>query len=73
MRDGLVTISDGGNEAAAIRSQRRQLVGIQRAHKELNLSREFLYRLPEGTPGVYKFGRAVRFDLDELRAWAAKG
>ncbi len=36
----------------------------------LGVSKMFLYRLPKEVPGVYRFGRAVRYDVEELRAWA---
>jgi hypothetical protein len=50
----------------------RELAKIKQAEKELKLSREFLYRLPPGTPGVFKFGRSWRCDIDILKQWAAE-
>jgi predicted DNA-binding transcriptional regulator AlpA len=45
---------------------------VREAARALGVSKTFLYKLPRGTPGVYVFGRAVRYDVEELRAWAAK-
>ena len=49
----------------------RELQKVAEAARGLGVSRTFLYKLPRGTPGVYVFGRAVRYDVEELRAWAA--
>lgn len=46
------------------------LATIHGAMQALSLSREFLYHLPPGTKGVYRFGRALRFNLVELKEWA---
>jgi hypothetical protein len=51
----------------------RHLQKVEGAAKALGVSKTFLYKLPRGTPGVYAFGRAIRYDVDELRAWAAGG
>ena len=48
-----------------------QLVNVAKAAQELGVSRFFLYKLPKGTPGIYRFGNALRFDVSELRQWAA--
>ena len=41
------------------------------AARELGVSRFYLYKLsPRETPGVYRFGRAKRFSVEELKAWA---
>ena len=50
----------------------RELAKINRAVKELQVSREYLYRLPAGTPGVFKFGRSKRFDVEILKQSAAE-
>lgn len=47
------------------------LVGVKQAAKELGLSAFFLYRAAERTDiPVYRFGRALRFNVDELKEWA---
>lgn len=51
----------------------RQLQKAEPAAKALGVSKTYIYKLPHGTPGVYVFGRAVRYDVEELRAWAARG
>jgi hypothetical protein len=51
--------------------QLKQLQKNTGAAKALEVSKTFLYKLPPGTPGVYRFGRAVRYDVEELRAWAS--
>ena len=48
-----------------------ELVKVVQAAKELGVSRFFLYKLPKGTPGIYRLGNALRFDVAEIRAWAA--
>ncbi|WP_447985041.1 hypothetical protein [Nitrospira sp. Nam74] len=45
-------------------------VKVDEATKRLSVSREFLYKLPLSTPGVHKLGRAKRFDVEQLKAWA---
>jgi predicted DNA-binding transcriptional regulator AlpA len=50
----------------------RCLVDIERAAKMTGLSKFYLYRLPKDVPGRYRFGKAIRFDIDELRAWARR-
>ncbi len=40
------------------------------AAKELGISKFTIYRLPKSTPGIYRYGKAVRVNIDELRAWA---
>lgn len=44
---------------------------VSDAAQALRVSKTFLYKLPRSTPGIYVFGRAVRYDVNELRAWAA--
>lgn len=44
----------------------QDLVSVKQASQSLKLSRGFLYKLPQGTPGVYRLGRTVRFSIDEL-------
>jgi excisionase family DNA binding protein len=46
---------------------------VDEAAKALRVSKTYLYKLPRGTPGVYAFGRAIRYDVEQLRAWAAGG
>ena len=49
------------------------LLNAMRAATRLGVSRQFLYRLPKRTPGVYRFGRALRFDIQRLNEvrWAS--
>lgn len=46
------------------------LVDAATAAEALGVSKSFLFRLPKTTPGVFKFGTAVRFDVAVLRGWA---
>jgi excisionase family DNA binding protein len=47
------------------------LVGVKQAAKELGLSAFFLYRAAERTDiPVYRFGRALRFNVNEVKEWA---
>jgi hypothetical protein len=48
------------------------LADIHEAMRALKVSKQFLYRLPPGTPGRLRFGRTLRFDLALLRQWAAE-
>lgn len=48
------------------------LANVSIAAKALSVSKFYLYRLPLGTPGVYIFGRAKRFDIEELREWSRR-
>ena len=43
-----------------------------KAAKALKVSKIYLYRLPPETPGVFRFGRAKRFDVEVLRNWASR-
>ena len=52
-------------------SPAKRLEKVREAAKALQVSKEYLYKLPAETPGVYGFGRAKRFDIEELRAWAS--
>ena len=45
-------------------------VKVGEAAKELALSKFFIYRLPKDTPGLYRYGRALRVNVEELREWA---
>ena len=45
-------------------------VTVKQAAKDLALSAYFLYRLPKDTPGLYRYGRALRVNVEELRKWA---
>jgi hypothetical protein len=45
---------------------------IDEARRALKVSRSYLYRLSADTPGVYVLGRAKRFCVEELRAWARR-
>jgi hypothetical protein len=45
-------------------------VKVEQAAKELGLSKFFIYRLPKDTPGLYRYGRALRVNTAELREWA---
>ncbi len=44
-------------------------VKVDEAARELGLSRFTIYRLPKGTPGLYRYGRALRVNLKEFREW----
>jgi hypothetical protein len=46
------------------------LVTIDDVIRELHVSRSFVYRLPPGTPGVFRFGRSKRYDVELLKQWA---
>ncbi len=48
------------------------IVDVTRAAKELGISKSFIYHLPPGTPGVLRFGRALRVDVDKFCEWAAQ-
>ena len=61
----------GATVCAASEHQPKQLQKNAGAARALRVSKTLLYKLPPGTPGVYRFGRAVRYDVEELRAWAA--
>ena len=43
---------------------------VEQAAQELGISKFKIYRLPKGTPGLYKYGKALRVNVTELRAWA---
>lgn len=43
---------------------------VEDAAAKLSVSRNWLYRLPPDTPGVYSLGRAKRFNVKEILAWA---
>ena len=45
-------------------------VTVAQAAKELGMSKFFIYRLPKKTPGLYRYGRALRVNVEELRMWA---
>jgi hypothetical protein len=45
-------------------------VKVEVAAKELSISKFTIYRLPKDTPGLYRYGRALRVNIEELRAWA---
>lgn len=44
-------------------------VKLEQACKEMGMSKWWFYRLPKDTPGVYRFGRAIRIDVAQLRDW----
>ena len=47
------------------------LLNVSQAAQVLGCSKHFLYRKAEtGQVPVYRLGKALRFDPDELRAWA---
>jgi hypothetical protein len=46
------------------------LADATEAARALKLSKSYLFRLPKDTPGVFKFGTALRFDVGALRQWA---
>jgi len=47
-----------------------ELVNVDRASAALGVNRYSLYRwAKEGKAPSYRAGRALRFDIDELRAW----
>ncbi len=43
---------------------------VEAAIVALKMSRTYLFKLPNDTPGKYRFGRAVRFNIRELKEWA---
>jgi hypothetical protein len=42
---------------------------VKEAEKEMRMSRWWFYRLPPDTPGIYRYGRALRIDVQQLREW----
>ena len=46
------------------------LVTIKEAAAQLNLSLSWFYHLPANVPGILRFGRAKRVDLEKIRQWA---
>lgn len=50
------------------RERPQSLQTIREASQLLKMSPGFLYRLPKGTPGVYRIGGSIRIDLNELVA-----
>lgn len=49
----------------------RELTNIRETARLLRVSKEFLYRAAERNEiPVYRFGKALRFDIEEIRAWA---
>ena len=47
------------------------LLNVSQVAQVLGCSKHFLYRKAEtGQVPVYRLGKALRFDPDELRAWA---
>ncbi len=47
-------------------------VKVERAAKEFDMSKWYFYRLPKDTPGLYRYGRALRINVEEFREWAKK-
>ena len=43
---------------------------VEQAAQELGISKFKIYRLSKDTPGLYKYGKALRVNVAELRAWA---
>ncbi|MDR4485571.1 MAG: hypothetical protein R3B95_20655 [Nitrospirales bacterium] len=43
---------------------------VELAARELGLSKFTIYRLPRTTPGIYRYGKALRVNVEELRQWA---
>ncbi len=50
-------------------SKNGELAKVAEAASALKVSRSYLHKLPKDTPGVYRFGRSVRFSIEELKAW----
>lgn len=48
-------------------------VKADEAAKELGISKFTIYRLPKTTPGIYRYGKALRVNVKELRTWARQG
>ena len=46
-----------------------ELVKVAEAASALKVSTSYLHKLPKDTPGIYHFGRSVRFSVEELKAW----
>ena len=44
-------------------------VDVKEAAKETGMSPFYFYRLAKDTPGIYKYGRSLRINLDEFREW----
>lgn len=45
-------------------------VRVEEAAREMGISKFLIYQLPKNTPGLYKYGRALRVNVGELREWA---
>lgn len=45
------------------------MVKTREAAKAVGLSPYFLYRQARGNPAAYRAGRALRWDLEALKAW----
>lgn len=48
------------------------IVDVSQAAKKLGISKSFIYHLPPGTPGILRFGRALRVDIEQFCEWAAQ-
>ncbi len=44
-------------------------VKLEKACEETGMSKFWFYRLPKDTPGIYRYGRALRVNVDQLREW----
>ena len=47
-------------------------VDLHQATQEMNMSKFWFYRLPKNTPGIYRYGRALRVNVPILREWMRK-
>lgn len=57
-------------EEVFVKTSAIELEDVNEAARKLRVSKTYLYKLPPDTPGVYVFGRAKRFCVDELKQWA---
>ena len=46
-----------------------KLSTIRQAAEQLSVSPRFLYSLPKTTPGLVKFGKSLRVDVEQIRQY----
>jgi len=54
-----------------VKQEHPQLVTTKEAAMALGLSQFFLYRNSSVFPGAYRAGKAIRWDVAQLKAWMA--
>jgi len=48
------------------------IVTVSEAATLLKLSKSYFYHLPQKTPGIFRFGRAIRIDMARFTEWATR-